>query len=250
MDRFKEKVVLFTGAGDVTFAAAQRVLDEGGKIVLADYSLKALEATFSDLTDKGYTADRILCCPCDTRKKSDCDAVVHQALNKWQRVDTLVSTAGIIRHRPIEEMTDQEWQDVIDVNLTGVFHSIQSVVPVMKKQNYGHIVVISSIGGRTGRPGVGVNYAASKAGVNGMVINLGYALAPWHITVNSIAPGPLKGRMFQSMTEEQKKALADGIPLGRVGETNDIAAAIAYLGSDDASWTTGEVLDINGGLQY
>lgn len=225
-------------------------MEEGANIVLADFSAKALDEALSILTKEGYAADRILCCRCDTRKKTDCDAVVQQALEKWSRIDTLVATAGIIRHRPIDEMTDQEWQNVIDVNLTGVFHSIQSVVPAMKKQKQGHIVVISSIGGRTGRPGVGVNYAASKAGVNGMVINLGYALAPWQITVNSIAPGPLKGRMFQSMTEEQKKALAEGIPLGRVGETKDIAAAIAYLGSDDAAWTTGEVLDVNGGLQY
>lgn len=250
MKRYQDKVVLLTGAGDITLETSKRLLDEGAKIVLADFSSKALSNTLDALTQDGYSAADILCCKCDVRKKEDCDAVVQQTLDKWNHLDTLVATAGIIRHRPIDEMTDQDWQDVIDINLTGVFHSIQSVVPVMKKQKSGHIVVISSIGGRTGRPGVGVNYAASKAGVNGMVINLGYALGPWNITVNSIAPGPIKGKMFQSMTEEQKANLAKGIPLGRVGETRDIAAGIAYLGSDDAAWTTGEVLDVNGGLQY
>lgn len=250
MKRYQDKVVLLTGAGDITLETSKRLLDEGAKIVLADFSSKALSNTLDALTQDGYSAADILCCKCDVRKKEDCDAVVQQTLDKWNHLDTLVATAGIIRHHPIDEMTDQDWQDVIDINLTGVFHSIQSVVPVMKKQKSGHIVVISSIGGRTGRPGVGVNYAASKAGVNGMVINLGYALGPWNITVNSIAPGPIKGKMFQSMTEEQKANLAKGIPLGRVGETRDIAAGIAYLGSDDAAWTTGEVLDVNGGLQY
>ena len=147
-------------------------------------------------------------------------------------------------------MSDEDWQAVIDVNLTGVFHSVKSVVPIMKKQRQGHIVLISSIGGRTGRPGVGVNYAASKAGVNGMAMNLAYALGPWNINVNSIAPGPLKGRMFLTMKPEQVEKLSSGCPLGRIGEMSDIAAAIAYLGSDEASWTTGEVLDVNGGLQF
>ena len=119
----------------------------------------------------------------------------------------------------------------------------------MKAQRYGRIVIISSIGGRTGR-NVGVNYAASKAGVNGMAINRGYNLAPWNITVNTVAPGPLKGKMFSSMPQEQQDSLAKGVPLQRIGELSAVAAAVAYLGSDDASWTTGEVLDVNGGLQF
>ena len=137
----------------------------------------------------------------------------------------------------------------MDINLTGVYHSCKAVVPAMRKRHYGHIVVISSIGGRTGRD-VGVNYAATKAGVNGLVINLGYVLGPDGITVNSVAPGPLKGKMFASMDPERIKVLSGGIRLGRLGELDDIAAAVAYMGSDDAAWTTGEVLDVNGGLQY
>lgn len=130
----------------------------------------------------------------------------------------------------------------MDINLTGVFHAVKSVVPSMKERKYGHIVVISSIGGRTGRPGVGVNYAATKAGVNGLVMCLGYELGPWQITVNSVAPGPLKGKMFAGMTQDRIESLSAGIRLQRMGELSDVAAAIAYLGSDDAAWTTGEVL--------
>ena len=162
----------------------------------------------------------------------------------------LVATAGILRHFPIDEMTEQQWQDVVDINLTGVYHSVKAVVPVMKEQKYGRIVLISSIGGRTGRPGVGVNYAATKAGVNGIAMCLGYELGPWNITVNSVAPGPLKGKMFLSLSQDKVDKLSAGVRIPRLGELDDIASAIAYLGSDDASWTTGEVLDVNGGLQY
>ena len=97
---------------------------------------------------------------------------------------------------------------------------------------------------------MGVNYAATKAGINGLVINLGYALGPWNITVNSVAPGPLKGKMFSTMSQERIDTLSAGIRIPRLGELSDVAAAVAYLGSDAAAWTTGEVLDVNGGMQY
>lgn len=250
MNRYEGKVVLITGAGDVTQATSARLLQEGAKIALLDYSKKALEEVVQQLADEGYPTGNIMSLPCNVCKMGECEAVTNKVVEKWSRIDTLVVTAGITRHCSIDEMSDEDWQAVIDVNLTGVFHSVKSVVPIMKKQRQGHIVLISSIGGRTGRPGVGVNYAASKAGVNGMAMNLAYALGPWNINVNSIAPGPLKGRMFLTMKPEQVEKLSSGCPLGRIGEMSDIAAAIAYLGSDEASWTTGEVLDVNGGLQF
>ncbi len=250
MNRYENKVVLITGAGDIALATAERLLDEGAKVALSDFSPKALATAKQALQDKGYDPETVLEVPCNVTKLADCENVVSEVLKKWGKIDVEVITAGIIRHLPIDEMTEKDWQDVIDVNLTGVFNSMKAVVPTMKEKKYGHIVVISSIGGRTGRPGVGVNYAASKAGVNGMVINLAYNLAPYGITVNSIAPGPVKGKMFQSMTPENQTKLQNGIPLGRLGELKEIAGSIAYLSSDDAGWTTGEVLDVNGGLQY
>lgn len=249
MKRFDNRTVLITGAGDVAVAAASRMLSEGANIAFSDFSQAALDGAKKTLMAEGWDGERILGVACDVRKYEDCEAVAAAVKEKWGRIDTLVATAGIIRHCPVDEMSDKDWQDVIDINLTGVFHSIKSVVPVMKEQKYGRIVIISSIGGRTGRE-CGVNYAATKAGVNGMAINLGYALGPWNITVNSVAPGPLKGKMFSSMDPERIAALSQGIPLQRMGEVSDVAAAIAYLGSDDAAWTTGEVLDVNGGLQF
>ncbi len=249
MDRYTDKIVMITGAGDVAGAVGRRVLSEGAKVAFTDFSQQALTAVKEELVAGGYSADRIMTVTCDVRSQETCDAAVAAILAQWGRVDTMVATAGIIRHLPIDEMSEKDWQDVVDINLGGVFRSCKAVVPSMKQNRYGRIVIISSIGGRTGR-NVGVNYAASKAGVNGLAINLGYNLAPWNITVNTVAPGPLKGKMFSSMAQEQQDTLASGIPLGRVGALEDVAAAVAYLGSDDAAWTTGEVLDVNGGLQY
>ena len=232
MERYQDKVVLITGAGDVAEAAAKRLLCEGAMVAFSDFSQEALDAAISGLKAEGWDGERLMGIKCDVRKYEECEAAANAVLARWGQIDTLVATAGIIRHCPIDEMTEAQWQDVVDINLTGVFHAVKSVVPSMKERKYGHIVVISSIGGRTGRPGVGVNYAATKAGVNG------------------VAPGPLKGKMFAGMTQDRIESLSAGIRLQRMGELSDVAAAIAYLGSDDAAWTTGEVLDVNGGLQY
>lgn len=249
MERFADKVVMITGAGDVALAVGKRVLSEGAKVAFADFSQQALTAAEAEMKSAGYGAERVMTVTCDVRNQATCDAAVTAVTDRWGKVDTLVATAGIIRHMPIDEMDEQDWQDVVDINLGGVFRACKAVVPGMKQRNYGRIVIISSIGGRTGR-NVGVNYAASKAGVNGLAINLGYNLAAWNITVNTVAPGPLKGKMFSSMPQDQQDSLAAGVPLRRIGELSDVAAAVAYLGSDDAAWTTGEVLDVNGGLQY
>jgi len=250
MKRFVNKVVLITGAGDIATATAKRLLNEGAQIAMLDFSQKALEEAIAELKADGYGEEHALTIAGDVRELQDCENAVTGIMEKWGRIDVLVASAGIMRHVPIDEMTEDQWQDVIDINLTGVYHAIKAVVPTMKTQEYGRIVVLSSIGGRTGRPGVGVNYAAAKAGVNGMVISLGYELGPWKITVNSVAPGPLKGKMFLSLSQDKVDKLSAGVRIPRLGEVDDIAAAIAYLGSDDASWTTGEVLDVNGGLQY
>lgn len=250
MERFENKIVVITGAGDIATATARRLLSEGAKVAMVDFSQNALAEAQMHLKEAGYSTDRVMTAVCDVRQLENCQSAVEAVKEKWGRVDVLVATAGILRHFPIDEMTEQQWQDVVDINLTGVYHSVKAVVPTMKEQKYGRIVLISSIGGRTGRPGVGVNYAATKAGVNGIAMCLGYELGPWNITVNSVAPGPLKGKMFLSLSQDKVDKLSAGVRIPRLGELDDIASAIAYLGSDDASWTTGEVLDVNGGLQY
>ena len=151
--RYSDKVVLITGGGGMGRAAALRILDESGKVVLTDCSptvLKNLEQEFDAL---GYS-DRILFLQSDVRQYTDCCAVVRHGIEVFKKIDVLVTTAGILRHHPIDELTEDDWKDVIDINLTGTYHSVKSLIGHMKERRYGRIVLISSIGGRTGRPGV------------------------------------------------------------------------------------------------
>ena len=247
--RYEDKVALITGGGGMGRATALRILEESGKVVLTDFSQAALSKLKKEFEALGY-AQRVLLVPSDVRRYEDCCQTVQQGIEAFGKIDVLVTTAGILRHHPISELTEEDWRDVIDINLTGTYHSVKAVVEHMKQRRYGRIVLISSIGGRTGRPGMGVNYAAAKGGVVGMTQLLGFELGPWGITVNCVAPGPIGGGMFKSLPASDQERLLQGIRLGRIGTFEDAAAAIAFLGSDDASWTTGEVLDVNGGLQY
>lgn len=186
----------------------------------------------------------------DVRIYRDCCVAVQKGVEWFGKIDILVTTAGILRHHPIDLLTEKDWKDVVDVNLTGTYNSVKSVAGHMKDRRYGRIVLISSIGGRTGPSGVGVNYAATKGGVVGMTQLLGYELGPWNITVNWCGPRPHRRRYVYLPFLPKSRSRAGGDPAGTVGTFDDVAAAVAYLGSDDASWTTGEVLDVNGGLQY
>ena len=226
--------------------AANRIfLDQGADLLLVDFNEKVLREISQDLASYG---DRVSIFPADVTKPEQVEAAMEEAVKRMGKLDVLVNVAGIIRHHPVDEMSYEDWCAVINVNLTGYFLTCKYAVPHMKAQNYGRIVNIASIGGRTGRPGCGCNYAASKAGVVGLTQTLAKELGPWSITVNAIAPGPLKGKMFYSMTEKQQKDLSVGIPLGDLGEMSQIAYAIVFLASDEASYITGEVLDVNGGL--
>ena len=251
MERFTGRVALITGGGgDIASATAKRLLSEGANIVLTDYSEKDLERAAAEMAELGYGEDRVKTIAGDVRDLDQMYAAADFTKEAFGRVDIMVATAGILRHYPLLELSEKDWQDVIDINLTGVYHSAKCVAKIMMDQHYGRIVFISSIGGRTGRPGVGANYAAAKAGIVGMTQNIAYELGPWNITVNAVAPGPLKGRMFASMKPESIEKLKSGTRIQRLGETSEIAAAIAYLAAEEAGWTTGEILDVNGGLQY
>lgn len=243
--RLENKVALFIGGtSDMAIATTLKFIGEGAIVILSDHGINSfVNANGKFITNK-FGIRKYLA---DVRDYQQIEEVVNKTLLEFGRIDILVDFAGIQIHKPIDEMTIEEWQQVIDVDLTGVFNSCKAVIPSMKEHKYGRIVNISSIGGRTGRPGVGVNYAAAKAGVIGLTQALARELAPWSITVNAIAPGPLKGRMFFSMKSDIVDMLQKNIPLGRVGDMDEVAWAIVYLASDEAAWTTGEVLDVNGG---
>mgnify|MGYP003058817458 CR=1 FL=1 len=245
MDYSGKNYIVTGGAGGIGGAVVDGIVSGGGHAVIVDIN----EAGARKYQEK-YGEDKVTVAAVDLSNPAEIREKFGALVQKFGQIHGLICVAGIVSTSKFEDVTQAEWDRVVAINLTGVFHAVKSVVPSMKERKYGHIVVISSIGGRTGRPGVGVNYAATKAGVNGLVMCLGYELGPWQITVNSVAPGPLKGKMFAGMTQDRIESLSAGIRLQRMGELSDVAAAIAYLGSDDAAWTTGEVLDVNGGLQY
>ena len=242
--RLINKVALVTGGGgDVAVSIATKFIENGAKVVLFDLNEDLLRAAATRIN----AGDALRTVTGDVCSLKDQERAVNVAVNQYGGLDILVPCAGVIKHLPIEEMSLADWQWVVDVNLTGSFIACKAAVPLLKKRGSGRIVMISSVGGRTGRT-VGVNYAASKAGLNGLTMCLAKELGANNITVNSICPGPLAGRMTESMPPENLKVLISTACIGRLGRPDDVANATLYLSSDEADWVTGEILDVNGGV--
>lgn len=239
-----KKAMIVGGGSEMAAEICHQMLEAGAELYLVDIKTEKMERVVEkhpQYKDKIHLATGNVC------SLEDMDACAADMNEKLGRIDIMVFVAGIIRHNTIVDMSDSDWKAVIDVNLTGCFHACKAVVPYMQKQHYGRILCISSLGGRTARV-CGCNYSASKAGVLGIMRTLSLELAPYNITINSIAPGPLRGEMFDTMEPERIAALERGIPLQRVGLMSDIAPAVVFAVSDNASWMTGECIDINGGI--
>lgn len=246
--RLKDKVAMITGCGgDIGSASAKMFLDQGATVILVGHHQESLQRIFNQLKEH---SSRLRIFVGDVASFDEMREAAAFVIAEFGRIDILLTCAGIARHMPIDQMTVDIWKLVMKTNIDGVFNICKAVVPYMKKQKYGRIAHISSLGGRTGRPGVGVNYAASKAAVVGLTQCLSYELGPDNITVNAIAPGPLKGRMTDTLQVEFVDRLKSGVRIERLGLPEEIAYAAVYLCSDEAGWTTGEVIDINGGLYY
>jgi 3-oxoacyl-[acyl-carrier protein] reductase len=191
--------------------------------------------------------DRVYVQTCNLSDKEAVDALPKQAAELMGSVDILVNNAGITKDNLFMRMSDAEWDDVINVNLTSTMRLCKGVLRGMMKARWGRIVNISSIVGATGNPGQG-NYAASKAGMIGMSKSLAYEVATRGITVNSVAPGFIATAMTDKLNDDQKGAILGQIPAGRMGSPEDIAAAVLYLASDQAGYMTGATLHVNGGM--
>lgn len=243
--RLKDKVALVTGGGgDIAAAIAAKFLENGAAVVLFDVDEQQLNSVAKTLGD----VDRLAVFPGDVRSLEALLGAVELAERRFGRLDTLVTCAGVLKHMSIDQLSIDDWDRVLGINLTGTFLACKAAVPKMKSHGGGRIITISSVGGRTGRPHVGADYAAAKAGVVGMTQSLARELGPYGINVNSIAPGPLAGRMTAQLPPENLKVLISTACIGRLGRPDDIAHAAVYLASDEAEWMTGEVLDVNGGV--
>lgn len=184
----------------------------------------------------------------DVRDSGQVTEAVESLAGKWGGIDILVNNAGIVRDQVLWKMTDDEWRDVIDVDLCGVFHGCRAVVPVMRQQGWGAIVNIASINGLRGKFGQ-TNYSAAKAGVIGLTKALAKEVARFNITANAVAPGLIETAIVDSMSEEAKRLALGEIMLGRIGTVEDVAEVVGFLCSDRARFITGEVIKVDGG-QY
>jgi NAD(P)-dependent dehydrogenase (short-subunit alcohol dehydrogenase family) len=242
----KDKVCLLTGAArGLGEAIARRFLDAGAKLVLCDLNGEAAGKLAGSLDPLGR---RVLAQRVDVTAEGEVQATVDKAVEHFGRIDVLVNCAGIIKHGPIEQMSLEAFESVVRVNLTGTFLVCRAVVPVMKKQGRGKIVNMASIAGRTARPGVGVNYSASKAGIIGLTQTLARELGPAGIYVNALAPGPILTELTKQVGPEVFAKWNAGRAVNKDGLPEDVAAAALFLASDQSDWITGATLDINGGI--
>lgn len=244
MNRLQDRVAIITGgARGIGKATAQIFTKEGAKVILWDM-LDAGEDTASELRDQGYEAEFMKLSVTDVPAL---EAAAQQIMKKYGQIDILINNAGITRDRSLLKMSHQEWNQVIDVNLTGVFNCTKAVAPYMVEKKYGRIVCTSSVVGITGNFGQ-TNYSATKAAIIGMVKTWAKELGKHNITANAVAPGFILTDMTDMIPEEVRNQSIAAIPLRRMGMPEDIALAYLYLASDEASYVNGHTLSVNGGV--
>ena len=236
------KCALVTGAsGGIGAEIARALHAQGATVGLSGTREDPLKALASELGDRAHVL------PCNLSDADAVNALPKQAIEAMGSVDILVNNAGITRDNLFMRMSEEEWADVINVNLTSAFRLSKGVLRGMMKARWGRIVNISSIVGATGNPGQG-NYAASKAGMVGMGKSLAYEVASRNITVNTVAPGFIATPMTDKLTDDQKSKINDQIPAGRMGTPGEITAAVTYLSSEEAAYVTGATIHVNGGM--
>jgi 3-oxoacyl-[acyl-carrier protein] reductase len=234
---------LVTGAsGGIGSAIAGALAAQGARVALSGTREDALKAVAA-----GIGGETVIL-PCDLGDAEAVDGLIPRAVEALGgKLDILVNNAGVTRDNLVMRMKDEEWDQVIAVNLEAAFRLIRAATKPMMKARFGRIVTITSIVGTTGNPGQ-ANYAASKAGLVGMSKALAQELASRNITVNCVAPGFIASAMTDGLPDAQKEALLGKIPAGKLGEGSDIAAAVVYLASQEASYVTGQTLHVNGGM--
>jgi 3-oxoacyl-[acyl-carrier protein] reductase len=233
---------LVTGAsGGLGTAIAETLHAQGAAVAVSGTRKDALDNLRDALGDNVHVL------PCDLSDKLAVEALVPAAEAAMGGLDILVNNAGITRDNLLIRMRDEEWDDVLAVNLTAAFRLSRAALRGMMKRRFGRILAISSVVGVKGNPGQ-ANYAAAKAGMIGMVKSLAYEVASRNITVNCIAPGFIASPMTAALGDKQKETILAIIPAGRLGEAPDVAAAVAYLASREAGYVTGQTLHVNGGM--
>ncbi|WP_287771906.1 SDR family NAD(P)-dependent oxidoreductase [Megasphaera sp.] len=245
---FQNQVVIVTGAGSpkgIGRVIAKTFARQGGTVIIADINKAGVDETVKIIVDEGGKAEGLLL---DVTSKESVDQMVEQVMNKYGRIDVLINNAGISQKVTVEDMTLDDMKRIFNVNMFGLFLCTQACMKPMIEAGYGRIVNLSSVSAKRGG-GIfgGAHYSASKAGVLAFSKNLSREICKYGITINCVCPGLINTEIWKSLPQEQAQKIIDGIPVGRPGETQEVADTIVFLASKEASYITGEEIDINGG---
>ncbi len=236
------RAALVTGAsGGIGGAIARTLHAQGASVALSGTRQGPLEELAGELGERAHVL------PCDLGDTAAVEGLVDRAAEALGKLDVLVNNAGITRDGLAMRMKDEDWQAVLDINLSAGFRLARAALRGMMKQRWGRIIGITSVVGATGNPGQ-ANYAASKAGMIGMSKALAQEVASRGITVNCVAPGFIASAMTDELNEQQRERILSSIPAGTLGDGRDVAAAVVFLASDEASYVTGQTLHVNGGM--
>jgi len=244
--KLKNQVAVITGSAQgIGRSVAEALAAEGCSVVISDIN-DALASQTANEIKKQFKVET-LAVSANVAVFEQCENLIQKSIDKFSKINILINNAGITRDNLILRMSEQEWDSVIAVNLKGVFNCIKAASRVMLKVRSGKIVNIASVVGQMGNAGQ-ANYSASKGGVIALTKTCAREFSSRNINVNAVAPGFIKTAMTNALSEEAKKKLADQIPLGRLGEAQDIAKAVVFLCTEDSSYITGQVIAVNGGM--
>lgn len=242
----ENKVVLITGGtSGIGKATAIKFAQEGYDVIVNYNSFKDIEKYILEMKDIGIY-ERILLIKTNITSYNDCVKMIKNIIEKYSKIDVIINNAGIAIDKVVMQMEEREFDEVVNVNLKGTFNIVKAGIPYMIRKKSGRIVNISSIVGTNGNIGQ-VNYSASKAGIIGLTKSLAKELANKNILVNAVAPGFIKTNMTKEMTSDQIQGILNEIPLKRMGNAEEVARLIYFLGSDDNTYITGEIIKIDGG---
>lgn len=248
MGSLSGRVAVVTGAAQgLGYAIAKALCDRGATVGIADINELKIKEAADRLRSSGCSVFPLVV---DVTSVESLKQMVDEISKNCGALDILVNNAGILFSTKIEDITPKEWDKVLSVNLSGTFFAVQQALPLLKKSPSPRIINISSLAGRMGGYETGMSYTASKGGVISLTYGLARHLAPYGITVNCVCPGTTETPIIQQWTPAQRSALEEKIPLGRLGAPTDIGNAVAFLAGDEASFITGLLLDVNGGMYF